>query len=404
MYWIITSILISRLFLFSLPENNFRSADSATACDCPLSGECGPCMGGLVSLTLQYNGPEAVNILVEDIQTTYLSGAVNPGQIFTVDGAGNNGKFQGNELRLIINGSLNATIDVNCSMTVYAHSTFGSFIVVSGVSKEGGALCCASEVDNIFPVISGCPKDTVVALGLLECSKHIAWTIPIATDNCSLNAFTSTHVPGEEFFTGTTTVEYFAKDDAGNTATCAFRVTVKDNVPPVAGKCPSDLMVQPDESGVASVNWIAPVFSDNCPESSVTSTHQPGDVFTSGTTEVTYTAIDKSGNSSVCTFKVTVSAPDEMIEISKVITPDDNGINDAWLLGNIEKYDQSEVIVVDRWGSVVYQVQGYNNQDIAWQGRNKEGKVLPAGTYFYTIKLQIDLTVIEKRGFVELVD
>ncbi|MDO5606833.1 MAG: T9SS type B sorting domain-containing protein, partial [Capnocytophaga sp.] len=53
------------------------------------------------------------------------------------------------------------------------------------------------------------------------------------------------------------------------------------------------------------VTWTEPTYTDDCPVT-VTSTHQSGDRFDIGDTEVTYTFTDSSGNVSTCTFTVTV--------------------------------------------------------------------------------------------------
>ncbi|HHG85290.1 MAG TPA: HYR domain-containing protein, partial [Bacteroidetes bacterium] len=48
--------------------------------------------------------------------------------------------------------------------------------------------------------------------------------------------------------------------------------------------------------------------TENC-AASIISSHNPGDNFPVGTTVVTYTATDSSGNSSVCSFTLTVNMP-----------------------------------------------------------------------------------------------
>jgi hypothetical protein len=54
------------------------------------------------------------------------------------------------------------------------------------------------------------------------------------------------------------------------------------------------------------VTWIAPTATDNCGVTSITSTHNSGDVFPVGTTTVTYTFKDAANNTSTCSFNVTV--------------------------------------------------------------------------------------------------
>ncbi len=57
----------------------------------------------------------------------------------------------------------------------------------------------------------------------------------------------------------------------------------------------------------STVNWTAPTVSDNCAGTlTLTTTKNPGTVFNLGTTVVTYTATDAAGNTSTCSFNVTV--------------------------------------------------------------------------------------------------
>ena len=56
-----------------------------------------------------------------------------------------------------------------------------------------------------------------------------------------------------------------------------------------------------------TVSWTAPTATDNSGTQTLTSTHNPGDSFPVGTTTVTYTSTDGSGNTVTCTFSVDVN-------------------------------------------------------------------------------------------------
>lgn len=113
---------------------------------------------------------------------------------------------------------------------------------------------------------------------------------------------------GTLFPVGTTTNTFVATDEAGNTSTCSFTVTVTDVQKPVINGIPANISVTNDATVCgANVNWTAPVATDNCPGVTLTSTHQPGQQFPVGTTVVTYTAVDAYGNSSTASFNVTVT-------------------------------------------------------------------------------------------------
>lgn len=71
---------------------------------------------------------------------------------------------------------------------------------------------------------------------------------------------------------------------------------------------------------------------------------------------------------------------------ANTLTPNDDGLNDYWEIGNISSYPRAKVSVYDRWGQKVFNVVGYTN-DKRWDGTYK-GLKLPAATYFYVIDLQ----------------
>src|SRR5690554_6108649 len=170
---------------------------------------------------------------------------------------------------------------------------------------------CSFEVtvnDTENPVIVDCPTDITVNNDLGSCDAVVTWTAPTFTDNCTGTTLTSTHEPGDVFPIGTTTVTYTATDGEGNTATCSFEVTVNDTESPVIVDCPTDITVNNELGSCdAVVTWTAPTFTDNCTGTTLTSTHEPGDIFPIGTTTVTYTATDGEGNTATCSFEVTVN-------------------------------------------------------------------------------------------------
>ena len=58
----------------------------------------------------------------------------------------------------------------------------------------------------------------------------VTWTEPTATDNAGAVTLTSSHSSGSTFGIGTTTVTYTAIDDAGNTVSDTFTVTIEGMV------------------------------------------------------------------------------------------------------------------------------------------------------------------------------
>ncbi len=83
-------------------------------------------------------------------------------------------------------------------------------------------------------------------------------------------------------------------------------IQVGDDQDPVFTDCPADITISSGGSCDVAVTWTAPTATDNCSVPSVTSSHNPGETFSAGTTQVTYTATDAAGNTVICSFNVTV--------------------------------------------------------------------------------------------------
>src|SRR5207249_2126064 len=108
------------------------------------------------------------------------------------------------------------------------------------------------------------------------------------------------------FPVGTTTVTSTARDSSGNSSQCTFTVTVNDTQPPQI-TCPANLTVNTAPGVCASNVTFAVSATDNCAVASISSSPASGFAFPLGTTTVTSTARDSSGNASTCTFTVTVN-------------------------------------------------------------------------------------------------
>ncbi|WP_277014767.1 DUF7507 domain-containing protein [Flavobacterium lindanitolerans] len=97
------------------------------------------------------------------------------------------------------------------------------------------------------------------------------------------------------------------------------------------------------------------------------------------------------------------------INVFNVVTPNNDGSNEFLYIGGLGCYPDNKVEIFNRWGVVVYETSGYNNNDKAFRGYS-EGRVtvnksegLPDGTYFYILKYKKqDGTVREKSGYLYL--
>jgi gliding motility-associated-like protein len=183
-------------------------------------------------------------------------------------------------------------------------------LVFIATDEANNVAACSYQVsvnDGVAPELK-CPDDITVPAGANSCSADVSWTAPIPTDNCTnanLIDLQASILPGSTFDVGTTIVEYAAYDNSNNSSTCSFVVLVSETTPPALTGCPDDILViLPLNDCDTMQTWTPPSFTDNCGLDTTIISHLPGTVFGSGTTPVTYTAIDNAGNSTVCTFNV----------------------------------------------------------------------------------------------------
>ena len=76
---------------------------------------------------------------------------------------------------------------------------------------------------------------------------------------------------------------------------------------------------------------------------------------------------------------------DIALNIHNVVTPNNDGLNDVLVVDGIENFPNTSIQIFDKWGDVVFKNDDYENN---WTGRNKnDSGPLPAGTYYYLLKL-----------------
>lgn len=274
------------------------------------------------------------------------------------------------------------------------------YTAVDSYNNQSTCTFTVAVVDNTQPVITGCPGNITVSAGN-SCEAIATWTEPSASDNCSA-IMSASNQPGDTFPLGVTKVTYTARDGSGNVATCSFNVTVTTDAAPTITGCSGDITLHTYEDAIAAT-WSVPTATAICGEVSSTASHQSGDQFGTGVTRVVYEFSDGTGNKSVCQFNVTVIKDEFNIEVSKALTPNGDGVNDTWILPDIEKFSDNTVNIVDRWGNKIYHGSGYDNTNVFWNGIGPGGARVPTGTYFYTIQVWVSERLIHSSGFVEVI-
>jgi gliding motility-associated-like protein len=176
----------------------------------------------------------------------------------------------------------------------------------------------------------------------------------------------------------TTTFTVAVTDSDGKTASDTVTILVyNDLVDAGAGQtinAGQTITLHGSTNGANSVNW-----SSQSPNIYHANTLTP-DVFPPVTTVYLLTGIFADGCTVYDNLTITVIPSDKLVFFN-TFTPNGDGANDFWVIGNIEKYPDNVLEIYNRYGQKVFNKTGYQND---WDGKylNEE---LPAGTYFYVM-------------------
>ena len=93
-------------------------------------------------------------------------------------------------------------------------------------------------------------------------------------------------------------------------------------------------------------------------------------------------------DTAITTITMVEDTQRDTLIIYNVITPDNDGHNDRWIIEGIEEYNDNEVLLFNRWGDQVRQFNNYDNSSVVWDGTNKSGDLLPSATYYYIVRVR----------------
>ncbi len=244
-------------------------------------------------------------------------------------------------------------------------------------------------IDTTAPVFEGnLPNDLTI-----ECDVDLP-EVPVvtATDNCGdpIVAFEETIIEGDCANNYEVLRTWTATDGCGAETTHVQTITVQDTTAPVfVGTLPTDGFADckniPDPETLTA--------TDNCGDVTIVfdEIEQEGDCSNRYSLIRTWTAIDVCGNEVSHTQTLSLACE---IEVYNLVTPNDDGINDVFMLNGIDCYPNNTVRIYNRWGVKVFETRGYDNAGNAFRGYS-DGRAtvsrdegLPTGTYFYILEYE----------------
>ncbi|CAG9762396.1 unnamed protein product [Ceutorhynchus assimilis] len=174
-----------------------------------------------------------------------------------------------------------------------------------GKKGEDETICTDVTAPNLI-----CPENITSSTIPGTNYGQVIWQEPNITDNSGLEVSVwlkpgIINITDYKFSIGLTPVTYFAQDAFNNVIKCTFFVEILDKEPPTIEGCenPSTFLVALNSQ--ENITWDEPNIFDNSQNVTVKKNHEFGN-FKIGTTLVTYTAKDPSGNVNICNINITL--------------------------------------------------------------------------------------------------
>lgn len=225
----------------------------------------------------------------------------------------------------------NCTSDADLVLTqtpaIGAVVSSGDAAAVNLADSTGNSTTCTfsiSVIDAEAPVFDNCPSPSNMEVDppLGACSYLYVFPTITSTDNCDPDTETGyrtflleagnsiwQEVTGQTdhaLAPGIHQLYEVHADDAGNSDTCFWSVTVRDDEAPVI-TVPANILVSAEANACGATVSFAVGVSDNCAVLDTTFSQASGSFFPSGTTTVTVDANDINGNAATqASFTVTV--------------------------------------------------------------------------------------------------
>jgi hypothetical protein len=211
----------------------------------------------------------------------------------------------------LVNLTLSSTTTITINVSPTQEGTITNSVHVSSdtqdnIQSNNVAQAIVTVVPaNVNPPVAKCQD--VIKTADTNC---LATATANEVDNGSFDpdgdAITLRLNPEGPFPTGSNTVTLIVTDATGLSNTCSATVFVTESTAPTVS-CPADITVTALVSQVSRVVTFSATATDNCPPATAACNPPSGTAFAIGTTAVTCTATDTSGNTSApCSFNVTV--------------------------------------------------------------------------------------------------
>lgn len=282
--------------------------------------------------------------------------------------------------------------DTDLTISIRASDASGNTRLCSFVVRQAA--------DTVAPTIV-CPGNLPISCSqaTLEDYRDL---VTVMDDSGAVETLLQTPEPGTTVFPGME-ITITAIDAAGNMADCSFELVPSDVVVDAGADVlttrgnPVELEGSGPERG--QYRWTPALGLSS-----------PNTIRTSANPEVTTTyVLNYISENGLCTAmdEITVIVEEPVEKVQQGFSPNQDGINDTWVIRDIESYPDNSVFIYNRWGNLVFNIDGYDNNGKVFAGEaNRLNDLgagsLPEGTYFYRIVINGPHNLQNTEGFIVL--
>jgi len=98
------------------------------------------------------------------------------------------------------------------------------------------------------------------------------------------------------------------------------------------------------------------------------------------------------------TIRVT-DGSDFPVHVHKAVSPNGDGINEFLMLEGIKDFPENRVTIINKNGTVLFEISGYDNGTRVFRGVSTGQLQLPAGTYFYVVEIKENGVWRAQKGY-----
>jgi gliding motility-associated-like protein len=337
---------------------------------------------------------------------TKVQGAANPTLTATYFG-------------FVYTDNLNAlTTSVNLSTVATTSSPVGDYPIVASnatannysIQFINGSLKVTSATLTA-QVLSGMPTSASITYGAADFSAGASSTnSTIGITYASSNTSVATIVNAKVHIVGAGTTTITASQPGNSSYTAAADVTQTLTIKQAPLTITADIQVKTlgSPNPPLTIAYSGFVYGENSSAlnplptiSTTASTFSPVGSYPITVTAAAaknYTITYGNSTMTVSNANQLPQVPIIQSDIQNILSPNGDGVNDFWIIKNIELYPDNNVKILDRLGRILYQKKGYDN---TWDGKYN-GKLLATDAYYFLIELGKNLSKF--KGMVTIVE